>query len=310
MKAICPTTRRAKLVQLADAARFARGVAPQFFRGIQNERKRPVGPAPFVPHPQNWPDKGLHAAWLGHSSVLLKIDGFTILTDPVLGNRCGVRVGPMTVGLKRMVAPALLWPQLPHIDLIVLSHAHFDHFDLPTLRRLERSGTAVVTASNTSDLLRVRRYGSVRELGWGERARVGPVSILGFEVRHWGARLRSDTHRGYNGYLLETGRHRVVFGGDTAYTDSFRVAHSSRPVDLAIMPIGAYNPWIHAHCNPEQAWRMGADCGAEYLLPVHHQTFRLSREPFFEPVERFMDAAGSRPERVVTTRIGQEWSQD
>ncbi len=288
MKAICPTTRRARLVQLADAARFARGAAPQFFRGIQNERKRPVGPAPFVPHPQKWPDKGLHAAWLGHSSVLLKIDGFTILTDPVLGNRCGVRVGPMTVGLKRMVAPALLWPQLPHIDLILLSHAHFDHFDLPTLRRLERSGTAVVTASNTSDLLRVRRYASVRELGWGERSRVGPLSILGFEVRHWGARLRSDTHRGYNGYLLETGRHRVVFGGDTAYTDSFRVARSSRPVDLAIMPIGAYNPWIHAHCNPEQAWR----------------------EPFFEPVERFMEAAGSRPERVVTTRIGQEWSQD
>ncbi len=310
MKVICPTTRRAKLVQLADAARFARGAAPQFFRGIQNERKRPVGPAPFVPHPQKWPDKGLHAAWLGHSSVLLKIDGFTILTDPVLGNRCGVRVGPMTVGLKRMVAPALLWPQLPHIDLIVLSHAHFDHFDLPTLRRLEHSGTAVVTASNTSDLLRVRRYASVRELGWGERARVGPLSILGFEVRHWGARLRSDTHRGYNGYLLETGRHRVVFGGDTAYTDSFRVARSSRQVDLAIMPIGAYNPWIHAHCNPEQAWRMGADCGAEYLLPVHHQTFRLSREPFFEPVERFMEAAGSRPERVVTTRIGHEGSQD
>jgi L-ascorbate metabolism protein UlaG (beta-lactamase superfamily) len=252
----------------------------------------------------------LHAAWLGHSSVLLKIDGFTILTDPVLGNRCGVRVGPMTVGLKRIVAPALRWPQLPHIDLILLSHAHFDHFDLPTLRRLEGSGTAVVTASSTSDLLRVRRYASVRELGWGERARVGPASILGFEVRHWGARLRSDTHRGYNGYLLETARHRVVFGGDTAYTDKFRVARSSRPVDLAIMPIGAYNPWINAHCNPEQAWRMGADCGAEYLLPVHHQTFRLSREPFFEPVERFMEAAGSRPERVVTTRIGQEWSQD
>jgi L-ascorbate metabolism protein UlaG (beta-lactamase superfamily) len=310
MQAICPTTRKAKLVQLAAAARFARGAAPEFFRRVQRERKRPVGPAPFVPYPKKWPDAGLHAAWLGHSTVLLKIDGFTILTDPVLGNRCGVRVGPMTVGLKRLVAPALLRPQLPHIDLILLSHAHFDHFDLPTLRGLERSGTAVVTASNTSDLLRVRRYASVRELGWGERASVGPASILGLEVRHWGARLRSDTHRGYNGYLIEIGRHRVVFGGDTAFTDAFQVARSSRPVDLAIMPIGAYNPWIGSHCNPEQAWRMGADCGAEYLLPVHHQTFRLSREPFFEPVERFMEAAGSRPERVVTTRIGQEWSQD
>jgi len=298
------------LVQLADASKFARGAAPEFFRRVQNERKRPVSPAPFLPQPEKWPEVGLHAAWLGHSTVLLKIDGFTILTDPVLGNRCGVRVGPMTVGLKRIVAPALLWPQLPPIDLILLSHAHFDHFDLPTLRRLERSGTSLVTASHTADLLRVRRYKSVHEVGWGERVRVGPLSILGMEVRHWGARLRSDTHRGYNGYLIETGRHRVVFGGDTAYTDMFHVARGSRPVDLAIMPIGAYNPWIGSHCNPEQAWRMGADCGAEHLLPVHHQTFRLSREPFFEPVERFMEAAGSRPERVVTTRIGQEWSQD
>ncbi len=310
MKTICPPNRKAKLVQLADAARFARGAAPDFLRRVQSERKRPVGPAPFLPHPEKWPDKGLHAAWLGHSTVLLKIDGFTILTDPVLGNRCGVKVGPMTVGLKRMVAPALLRSQLPPIDLILLSHAHFDHFDLRTLRGLERTGTAVVTASNTSDLLRVGRYGSVAELGWGERVRVGPLSILGIQVRHWGARLRSDTHRGFNGYLIETDRHRVVFGGDTAYTDAFRVARNSRPVDLAIMPIGAYNPWIYAHCNPEEAWRMGIDCGAEYLLPVHHQTFRLSREPFFEPVERFMDAAGSRPERVVTTRIGQEWSAD
>jgi L-ascorbate metabolism protein UlaG (beta-lactamase superfamily) len=310
MKAICPTTRKTNLVQLAQAARFARGVAPDFFRRVQSERKRPVRPAPFRPDPTKWPNEGLHAAWLGHSTVLLKIDGFTILTDPLLGDRCGVRVGPMTLGLKRMVEPALLRPQLPQIDLILLSHAHFDHFDLPTLRSLERSGTSVVTASNTSDLLRVRRYKSVHELGWGERVRVGPLSIQGIQVRHWGARLRSDTHRGYNGYLLETGRHRVVFGGDTAYTDAFRAARSSRAVDLAIMPIGAYNPWINSHCNPEQAWRMGADCDAEYLLPVHHQTFRLSREPFFEPVERFMEAAGSHPERVVTTRIGQEWSQD
>lgn len=277
-------------------------------RDVRAIRRR-VLPAPFVPYPKKWPDQGLHAAWLGHSTVLLKIDGFTILTDPVLARRCGVRMGPVTVGLRRMVAPAMLRPQLPHIDLILLSHAHFDHFDLRTLRSLENSGTAVVTASNTSDLLRVRRYGSVQEIGWGDRLRVGPLAILGIRVRHWGARLRTDTHRGFNGYLIESRRHRVVFGGDTAMTDAFRVAHSSRPVDLAILPIGAYDPWIRSHCNPEQAWRMGADCGAEHLLPVHHQTFRLGREPYFEPVERFVAAAGSRPERVVATRIGQEWSE-
>jgi len=177
------------------------------------------------------------------------------------------------------------------------------------LRSLERQGTAVVTASHTSDLLRTGRYKSVQEIGWGERARVGPLSILGLRVKHWGARMHTDTYRGFNGYLIETKRQRVVFGGDTAFTDTFRAARGARPVDLAILPVGAYDPWIHVHCSPEQAWRMGADCGAECLMPVHHQTFRLSREPYYEPVERFIAAAGSRPERVVTTRIGQEWSQ-
>jgi L-ascorbate metabolism protein UlaG (beta-lactamase superfamily) len=277
---------------------------------VRRKRRCPkIAAAPFMPHPKAWPDHGLHAAWLGHSTVLLKLDGFTILTDPILGNRCGIRMGPVTVGLRRMVAPALLRSQLPRIDLILLSHAHFDHFDLATLRGFERSGAMVVTAPRTSDLLRTRRYKSVQEIGWGERVRVGPLSILGLQVKHWGARMQTDTYRGFNGYLIETKRHRVVFGGDTAYTDTLRAARGSRPVDLAILPIGAYDPWIGVHCNPEQAWRMGADCGAEFLMPVHHQTFRLSREPYFEPVERFVDAAGSRPERVVTTRIGQEWSQ-
>jgi L-ascorbate metabolism protein UlaG (beta-lactamase superfamily) len=302
--------RKARLVQIAGAARFARNAAPEFFRRVQNDRRRLVAPAPFVPNPKNWPDRGLHAAWLGHSTVLLKIDGFTILTDPLLGERCGIRMGPVTVGLKRLVAPAALRDELPHIDLILLSHAHFDHFDLATLRSLEHSGTSVVTAKNTRDLLRIRRYKAVHELAWGERARVGAASILGISVNHWGARMHTDVHRGFNGYLIETKHHRIVFGGDTALTDSFRSIRSSRPVDLAILPIGAYDPWIRVHCSPEQAWQMGEDCGAEALMPVHHQTFRLSREPYFEPVERFIDAAGSHPERIVTTRIGHEWSQN
>jgi L-ascorbate metabolism protein UlaG (beta-lactamase superfamily) len=294
---------------IQNQTEIAVGQASGLSVAVRKRRCSTLAAAPFVPHPKAWPDQGLHAAWLGHSTVLLKLDGFTVLTDPILGNRCGIRMGPVTVGLRRMVAPALLRSQLPSIDLILLSHAHFDHFDLATLRGFERSGAMVVTATRTSDLLRTRRYKSVQEIGWGERVRVGPLSIQGLEVRHWGARLQTDTYRGFNGYLIETKRHRVVFGGDTAFTDTFRAVRGSRPVDLAILPIGAYDPWIRVHCNPEQAWRMGADCGAEFLMPVHHQTFRLSREPYFEPVERFVAAAGSRPERVVTTRIGQEWSQ-
>ena len=119
--------------------------------------------------------------------------------------------------------------------------------------------------------------------------------------------MRTDTYRGYNGYLIQTDRRRILFGGDTAYTDSFRSVRSSRPVDLAILPIGAYDPWIYAHCNPEQAWRMAVDCRAEFVLPVHHQTFKLSREPYYEPIERLLQAAGRDTHAIAVQRIGQEW---
>jgi len=281
--------------------RNARGPASiQYTRGIG------ISPSPEQPNPKLWSDRGLYAAWLGHSSVLLKLDGITILTDPVLGDRVGVSLGPLTVGLKRLVAPALRVHQLPKIDVILLSHAHMDHFDLATLRALEGRATTVVTASKTSDLLRVRRYGAVKELGWGEHTRAGQIGIRAFEVNHWGARMRSDTYRGYNGYLIEAGRYRVLFGGDTAATTAFRALRSSRRIDLAIMPVGAYDPWIRYHCTPEQAWQMGNDAGAEIFLPVHHQTFPLSREPRQEPIERLYRAAGKEPERIGIARIGQE----
>ncbi len=138
----------------------------------------------------------MYAAWLGHSTVLLKIDGTTILTDPVLGDRVGLNFGPMTLGLKRLVAPALRADQLPPIDLVLLSHAHMDHFDLATLRTLENRATTVVTASKTSDLLRTGRYAAVKELGWDQRTRVGNIELRAFEV-NWGARMHGDTYHGW-----------------------------------------------------------------------------------------------------------------
>ncbi len=297
------------MMQLAATLKVARSVAPGYWRTYRSERERPILKAPYVPNLHAWPDTGLHAAWLGHSTVLLKVDGFTILTDPVLGSRCGVRVGPVTIGLKRLVAPALVSASLPPIDLVLLSHAHFDHLDQATLRALERPGTAVITARSTSDLLRPKRYASVRELDWGASAQAGPAQVRALEVSHWGARMRTDTHRGYNGYLIETGKTRILFGGDTAYTESFRRIRSSRRLDLAILPIGAYDPWIRVHCNPEQAWRMAVESGAEAVLPVHHKTFKLSREPFDEPVERLLAAAGVDQRSVVLEDIGREWSQ-
>jgi L-ascorbate metabolism protein UlaG (beta-lactamase superfamily) len=237
----------------------------------------------------------------------LKIDGITIITDPVLSEKVGIEIGPVTVGMKRLIAPALTRVHIPTPDLVLLSHAHMDHFDRPSLRSFEGPHTTVVTAAHTSDLLRARRFAAVHELEWGQAIQVGALLIKAFEVNHWGARVRTDTYRGYNGYVIETPRHRVVFGGDTAFTRTFRNAKGNRSTALAIMPIGAYDPWLRYHCNPEQAWLMAQDCGAHYVLPVHHQTFQLGREPYREPIERLVEAAGSSPDRVCLHEIGQEF---
>jgi L-ascorbate metabolism protein UlaG (beta-lactamase superfamily) len=260
----------------------------------------------MMPDLSSWGDEGIYAAWLGHSTVLLKINGYVILTDPILSNRAGVDLRVCTVGIRRRVAPALTFDHLPRPDLILLSHAHMDHFDIPSLRRLASPWTTVITARRTSDLLRVGRYREVRELGWGDRAAVDGMTVRAFQVNHWGARYGSDDWRGYNGYIVGAGRWRVLFAGDTALTGTFRDLRSSRPLDLAIMPIGAYNPKVHNHCTPEQAWKMGNDAGADRFLPVHHQTFRLGHEPLAEPIERFHRVAGNQSGRICMDGIGQQ----
>lgn len=293
--------------QVVDLAAFAFRAAPLFFRRVSEDLKRPIERAPNAPDLAAWPKDGVHATWIGHSTVAISIDGFLIVTDPVFSSRIGLNFGPITLGIKRLVEPAVALQKLPEPDLILLSHAHMDHFDIPSLRKLERHTTAVITAANTRDLLRERHYGSVKELRWNESAQIGPAVIRAFEVKHWGARMQSDTHRGYNGYTIEIGRYRILFGGDTAYTDAFRQLRSSRPFDLAIMPIGAYDPWIRAHCNPEQALTMANDAGAELILPVHHRTFQLSREPRNEPLERLLEAARPIEDRVCLRDFGQEF---
>src|SRR6266481_243274 len=186
------------------------------FREWTIESRRPIAPAFAKPQPATWSDAQVTLAWLGHATVLIDFFGIKILTDPVLFPRIGIRLPGLTVGPKRLTAPALEFHELPKIDLVLLSHAHFDHFDLRTLHRFDEN-SSVITAPNTADLLRWTRLHDVTELRWGERkafnASIGDIAISAFQVKHWGARKQRDTHRGYNGYLLERNGHRILFAG-------------------------------------------------------------------------------------------------
>jgi L-ascorbate metabolism protein UlaG (beta-lactamase superfamily) len=278
------------------------------WREAIRESRRPVAPAFAKPNPAKWDDTRLTAAWLGHATVLINFFGIKILTDPVLFPRIGIRLPGFTLGPKRLTAPALKFDELPKIDIVLLSHAHFDHFDLRTLHRFD-SSTKLITAPRTRDLLRWTRLRDVTELRWGERKSIkasgGGIHIVAFRVKHWGARMQHDDYRGYNGYVVEREGHRIIFGGDTALTDTFSELRKFGPIDLAIMSIGCYNPWIRTHCNPEQAIQMANDAGANFIMPVHHQTFRLSFEPFREPIERFETALRDQPERIALREIGE-----
>ena len=255
------------------------------------------------PDLSGWNRRELTAAWIGHATVLLRIGGMNILTDPVFSARIGVGLGLATGGPRRFFAPAIGLSRLPPLDLILVSHAHFDHLDRPTLNRLPKH-VPVITSEHNSDLISDLGFASVTELRWGESRELGSLKITGQEVRHWGARTFLDDHRGFAAFLMEAGRRRVLFGGDTAWCDCFR---DIGRVDLAILSISAYDPYIAAHATPEQAWEMANQMRADAVMPMHHSTFRLSHEPMDEPMERMMRAAGREEERVVIREIGEMW---
>ena len=259
-----------------------------------------------VPNPQSWDPNAITATWLGHSTVLIGFYGFNIITDPALCRRIGAETLLGTVGPKRLIAAALLPEQLPPIDLVLLSHAHMDHMDLPTLRALP-GRPRTVTAHATEDLLAQIQATSPTALRWGEKTRIstsnGDAEVRAFEVKHWGARWRHDTYRGYNGYVISREGKKLLFGGDTAWTESFRSLRPQGPYELAIMPIGAYQPWICSHCTPEQAVCMANDAGARYFLPIHFKTFAFGREGTVEPLVRLRAAV--EPERIGWGEVGE-----
>src|ERR1051325_1430827 len=285
---------------------FSNQFGARFIRGMIAETGRGINSPAATPRPETWNANSITASWLGHSTVLINFYGVNILTDPVLFPRVGADLRVGTVGIKRLVSAALTPDRLPHIDVVLLSHAHHDHMNFPSLRCLP-AAARVITARATSDLLRRTRFNAVTELGWGDRAVLntaqGELEVSAFEVNHWGARWKHDRHRGYNGYVIEREGRKIIFGGDTALSSTFRPLRAKAPYDLAIMPIGSYKPWERSHCTPEQALAMANDAGAHYFLPIHYKTFVLGKEGPTEPIERL--EAAIEPERLALRDIGE-----
>ena len=259
-------------------------------------------------------DKGAWVCWVGHSTVLINLFGSWILTDPVLFDNFGIRILGVTVGPRRYVQPAIRVEDIPKPDLVLLSHAHIDHMDIRTLLAItERFPNAVdaITATNTSNVINDMAWGSLHEMDWEDRVDIHGITIRALEVKHNGRRLPGEpcraagqrrTGRSYNGYLIERNGVRIVFGGDTAYTPAFK--HVGGPVDVAIMPIGAYEGYLEDHCTPEQALAMAEMMKARTVIPIHHATFRMSPEPRLEPITRLRRAVRYSKTQLAMQDVG------
>lgn len=257
---------------------------------------------------------GAWVCWIGHSTVLLQLNGRWILTDPVLFNTYGVRAFGLTLGPSRICSPAIDLIHLPKPDLVLLSHAHMDHMDrrsLEALTELYPNELKCITASNTSDVIDDLAWGSLDEMDWGDTTCVHNISLKALRVKHNGWRMPGDacrangqprSGRSFNGYAIESGGVRIVFGGDTAYTTSFADVGGS--VDIAIMPIGAYDPYPETHCTPEESLAMAEMMKARYMVPIHHATFRQSQEPTAEPMERLRNAIARSNSKLALREIG------
>ncbi|MDX2131263.1 MAG: MBL fold metallo-hydrolase [Planctomycetota bacterium] len=291
----------ARMVDMAAAA--ARSSTRRYPRELlASMRELREGAALRVEHPHA--DASLGGVWLGHSTVLLRIGRSWVLTDPVFSERIGVRVGGRTFGLGRL-APTFDLGTLPPVDLILVSHAHFDHLDRPTLAKLVSPRTRVITAERTGALI-PGGFEGVHELRWNDEVRAGDLVIRAMRPAHWGARTAFDRQRGFNSYVIDAPDHRrrVLFSGDTAHTRAFERVGGA---DLTIFGIGAYDPWEHAHATPEQAWDMHRLAGGERFMPMHHSTFPLSDEPAGEPLRRLIAAAGAAGPTVVGENLGKAW---
>ena len=240
--------------------------------------------------------------WIGHASVFINLYGTTILTDPVLVN--------WIPWPRRIVASPYQAADLPKLDYVVISHAHLDHANRPTLRALAPKTSTLILPRNCSDLIRGMGFREIIELDWGGRMSRGGLEIQTFQPRHWGLRYPWERiDRGYNCYLFSKNGGSVFFGGDSAYGDFFKTIGSGAEIHTALLPIGAYRPppFRQHHMDPEDAIQAFLDLKARQFIPIHYHTFRLSLEPLEEPESFLTSEAAARglSDRVRILKQGQ-----
>jgi L-ascorbate metabolism protein UlaG (beta-lactamase superfamily) len=228
----------------------------------------------------------LGLTFIGHSSFFVQLGGRNFVIDPNFARWLFV--------LKRLRKPGLRIKDLPPIDGVLVTHAHFDHLHRPSLRAIARlthrkTGEApvILVPHLVADLVSDLGFREVVELDWWSSERLNGVTVTATPASHWGARVLKDHHRGYGGYVLRAGRDSVYHAGDTAYFNGFREIGRRLHPELALLPIGAYNPpsFRNVHMNPEDAVRAFQELNARWMVPMHYGTFRLSHEPMEEPLE-------------------------
>ena len=251
--------------------------------------------------------------WIGHATVLVQTDGLNILTDPVWSER----TGPFGRGPRRVAAPGVRFDDLPRIDLVLLSHNHYDHLDLPTLKRLwARDRPALITSLGNDAILRSAGIEATAR-DWGQTID-SPARVTVVRAHHWGSRWFTDRNRAlWSGFVVHLPGGNVYFAGDTGWGDGTWPGEAAAygPIRLAILPIGAFRfaPGQMAsgsHMGPVEAVRAFAATGAANALPVHWGTFRLSYEGYDTPpkmLDLLMRCTGADPARFAGHRIGVPW---